>query len=94
MALVERAKELKDSEDFASTTPVMKQIQEEWKQVGHVPRKYSDSIWKDFKEACNHYFDKLHAQRNEVNSEELEAFEKERLLRIFERFCFNWRAQS
>ncbi|WP_296151112.1 DUF349 domain-containing protein [uncultured Flavobacterium sp.] len=78
LALVERAKALKDSEDFASTTPVMKQIQEEWKQVGHVPRKYSDSIWKDFKEACNHYFDKLHAQRNEVNSEELEAFEKKK----------------
>jgi len=78
LALVERAKELKNSEDFATTTPIMKQIQEEWKQVGHVPRKYSDSIWKDFKEACNHYFDKLHAQRNEVNSEELEAFEKKK----------------
>ena len=78
LALVERAKALKDSEDFATTTPVMKQIQEEWKQVGHVPRKYSDSIWKDFKEACNHYFDKLHAQRNEVNSEEMEAFENKK----------------
>lgn len=78
LALVERAKELKNSEDFATTTPIMKQIQEEWKQVGHVPRKYSDSIWKDFKEACNHYFDKVHAQRNEVNSEELEAFEKKK----------------
>ncbi len=78
LALVERAKALKDSDDFAATTPIMKQIQEEWKQVGHVPRKYSDSIWKDFKEACNHYFDKLHAQRNEVNSEELEAFEKKK----------------
>lgn len=78
MALVERAKSLKDSEDFGATTPVMKQIQEEWKQIGHVPRKYSDSIWKEFKEACNHYFDKLHAQRNEVNSEELEAFEKKK----------------
>ena len=78
LALVERAKALKDSEDFATTTPVMKQIQEEWKQVGHVPRKYSDSIWKDFKEACNHYFDKLHAQRNEADSVELEAFEKKK----------------
>jgi hypothetical protein len=26
------------------TTPVMKQIQEEWKKIGHVPRKYSDKI--------------------------------------------------
>jgi hypothetical protein len=24
----------------------MKQIQDEWKQIGHVPRKYSDKIWK------------------------------------------------
>lgn len=78
LALVERAKALKDSEDFAGTTPIMKQIQEEWKQVGHVPRKYSDSIWKDFKEACNYYFDKVHAQRNEVNADEMEAFEKKK----------------
>ncbi|HEU4497561.1 MAG TPA: DUF349 domain-containing protein, partial [Flavobacterium sp.] len=78
LALVERARALKDSEDFAATTPIMKQIQEEWKQVGHVPRKYSDTIWKDFKEACNHYFDKLHSKRNEAEAEEMEAFEKKK----------------
>ncbi|WP_306352856.1 DUF349 domain-containing protein [Flavobacterium sp. '19STA2R22 D10 B1'] len=77
-ALIEKAKSLQDSEDFAATTPVMKQIQEEWKNIGHVPRKYSDKIWKEFKTACNHYFDKLHAQKNEVNSEEIEAFEKKK----------------
>ncbi|MEZ0128911.1 DUF349 domain-containing protein, partial [Flavobacterium sp. LBUM151] len=59
MALVAKAKELQESTDFAATTPVMKQIQEEWKQIGHVPKKYSDKIWKEFKDACNHYFDKL-----------------------------------
>lgn len=78
MALVEKAKSLKDSEDFAATTPVMKEIQEEWKNIGHVPRKFSDSLWKEFKEACNHYFDRLHAHRNEANKEEIEAFEKKK----------------
>jgi len=78
MALVEKAKSLQESEDFEATTPIMKQIQEEWKQIGHVPRKFSDSVWKDFKAACNHYFDRLHAKRNEANSEELEAFEKKK----------------
>ncbi len=77
-ALVEKAQSLKDSEDFGATTPVMKQIQEDWKKIGHVPRKYSDSLWKEFKAACNHYFDKLHAHRNEANKEELEAFEKKK----------------
>ncbi len=78
IALVEKAKSLKDSDDFAATTPVMKQIQEEWKQIGHVPRKFSDSLWKEFKEACNFYFDKLHEQRNAANADEIEAFEKKK----------------
>ena len=74
-ALVAKAKELQESLDFASTTPIMKKIQDEWKQIGHVPRKYSDKIWKEFKDACNHYFDKLKEQKNEENSEEVEAFD-------------------
>ena len=76
--LVAKAKELQESTDFAVTTPVMKQIQEEWKQIGHVPRKYSDKIWIEFKDACNHYFDKLKEQKNEENSEELEAFDNKK----------------
>lgn len=78
MALVEKAKSLSASEDFTVTTPLMKQIQEDWKKIGHVPRKYSDKIWNEFKEACNHYFDRLKASRNEANSEEVEAFDKKK----------------
>jgi hypothetical protein len=77
-ALVAKAKELQASTDFASSTPIMKQIQEEWKKIGHVPRKYSDSIWKEFKEACNHYFSQLKEQKNEENSEEVAAFENKK----------------
>jgi len=78
LELVEKANALKDNEDFEATTPVMKQIQDEWKTIGHVPRKYSDSVWKDFKGACNHYFDRLHAKRNEANGDEIEAFDKKK----------------
>jgi hypothetical protein len=77
-ALVAKAKELQESTDFAATTPIMKQIQDEWKQIGHVPRKYSDKIWKEFKDACNHYFDKLKEQKNEENVEEVEAFDNKK----------------
>lgn len=76
--LVAKAKSLQTSEDFATTTPLMKQIQEEWKLIGHVPRKYSDAIWSEFKAACNHYFDILKAQKSDVNVEEVEAFEKKK----------------
>jgi len=75
-ALLDRAVSLKDSEEWDIATPEMKRIQNEWKQIGHVPRKYSDKIWKEFKTACNHYFDRLHALKNEGLKEEQENFEK------------------
>jgi hypothetical protein len=78
IALVAKAKELQESIDFTATTPIMKQIQEEWKQIGHVPRKYSDKIWKEFKDACNHYFDKLKEQKNEENGDEVAAFDNKK----------------
>lgn len=87
-ALVARANELKVSEDFTATTPLMKQIQEEWKQVGHVPRKYSDDLWNEFKAACNEYFDRLKNSKKEENSDEVAAFEKKKeymeVIRAFE----------
>jgi hypothetical protein len=87
-ALVARANELKVSEDFTATTPLMKQIQEEWKQVGHVPRKYSDDLWNEFKAACNEYFDRLKNSKKEENSGEVAAFEKKKeymeVIRAFE----------
>lgn len=73
--LIKIAEDNKDSEDFDATTALMKKIQDNWKSIGHVPRKDSDKIWKRFKKACNHYFDRLHAQKNEANQEEMVHFE-------------------
>ncbi|AWX43351.1 uncharacterized protein HME9304_00339 [Flagellimonas maritima] len=75
-ALLELALKLKDSEDKETATPEMKRIQSEWKKIGHVPRKYSDKIWKEFKDACNHYFNRLHAEKSESQKEEYKNFEK------------------
>lgn len=77
-ALVDQANVLKESEDFAATTPLMKQIQEDWKQVGHVPKKFSDKLWNEFKGACNHYFERLKDSKKEENTEEVAAFEKKK----------------
>ncbi len=74
--LIKIAEDNKDSEDFEVTTPLMKKIQSDWKKIGHVPRKDSDKIWKQFKAACNSYFDKLHTKRNTANQENIEAFNK------------------
>ena len=70
IALIEIAESLKDSDDWETTTNTMKKIQSDWKKIGHVPRKFSDDIWKRFKGACNHYFDRFHQQKNALNKEQ------------------------
>jgi hypothetical protein len=74
LELIKIAEDNKDSDDFEVTTALMKKIQSDWKKIGHVPRKDSDKIWKQFKAACNHYFDRIHAERNAANKESLEVF--------------------
>ena len=77
-ALVSKAKELQDSEDFVSTTPILKQLQEDWKKIGHVPRKNSDAIWTTFRAACNHYFDRLKSSRSAEDETEVAAFDNKK----------------
>lgn len=79
-ALIALANEHKDSDDFTATIDLMKKIQADWKKVGHVPRKDSDKVWKEFKAACNHFFDRLHASKKQANAGEEEAFAKKQAL--------------
>ena len=74
--LIQIAEDNKDSEDFKTVTPLMKKIQTDWKKIGHVPRRDSDKIWKQFKGACNYYFDRMHAERKAENQHLYDAFDK------------------
>lgn len=74
--LIKVAEDNKNSDDFDTVTPLMKKIQEDWKKIGHVPRKDSDKIWKQFKDACNHYFNRLNAEKQSANKEQYDAFDK------------------
>lgn len=76
LELIKIAEDNKDSEDFETTTSLMKKIQSDWKKIGHVPRKDSDKIWNQFKSACNHYFDRFHENKNAANKDEVEALKK------------------
>ncbi len=78
LELIKIAEELKDSEDWEKATQKYKEIQEEWKKIGHVPRKYSEKIWQQFREACNHYFDRYHTHIRSEKNEEFENFTKKK----------------
>lgn len=79
-ALIQIANDNKDSEDLKTTVEVMKKIQADWKKIGHVPRKDSDKIWKEFKDACNHFFDRIHDTKKQSNAAQEEAFVKKEAL--------------
>jgi len=74
MELIRIAEELKDTEEWDTATKTYKEIQEKWKQIGHVPRKSSDKIWNQFRAACNHYFDRFHKHVKGERGDELEIF--------------------
>lgn len=78
--LVKIAEEHKDSDDIKGTLDVMKRIQADWKKVGHVPRKESDKVWKQFKDACNHFFDRLKDSKKQASAGEQENFDKKQAL--------------
>jgi len=86
--LIRIAEELKDSEDWEAATEKFKEIQAQWKEIGHVPRKFSEKIWQEFRTACNHYFDRYYAHIRSAKSEEFQNFinKKEYLAKLKEQF--------
>ena len=69
-ALCERAEKLQDSTDWATTTNELVALQAEWKTIGPVPQKVSESIWKRFNTACNAFFNAKNAANKEQRTEE------------------------
>lgn len=85
--LLRIAKEHAQSTDWNASVQVIKKIQADWKKIGHVPRKYSDSIWKEFKDACNTFFDHYKERGNQANQQFEENFaKKEELLKEVNEF--------
>ena len=56
-ALCEKAEALKDSTDWKNTSEKLIALQKEWKTIGAVTRKHSDTIWKRFITACDYFFE-------------------------------------
>ncbi len=54
--ICKQAEAVKDSTDWKNTGNELIKLQKQWKEIGSVPRKYSDKIWKRFRAACDHFF--------------------------------------
>jgi len=56
MAIIQEAESLKDSTDWKATGDRFIELQKQWKEIGAVPRKKSEQIWKRFRAACDTFF--------------------------------------
>ena len=56
MAIIEEAESLKNSTDWKATSDRLIELQKQWKEIGAVPRKKSEQIWKRFRAACDAFF--------------------------------------
>ena len=67
-ALCEQAEQLMESEEWKATADKLTKIQKEWKEIGPVPQKHSEALWKRFVTACDTFFERRNAatssQRN------------------------------
>lgn len=56
IALAEEAEALSTSTDWRKTTDRLVEMQKEWKTIGSVPKKQSDTVWTRFQKACDAFF--------------------------------------
>ena len=56
IALCEAAEALKSSTEWKKATDQFINLQKQWKEIGAVPRKKSDQLWKRFRAACDEFF--------------------------------------
>jgi hypothetical protein len=76
-----QAEELKESTDWRKATNDLINIQKQWKEIGPVPRKQSDLLWKRFRAACDYFFDKKAEHFSNIDSEQIENLKlKEELI--------------
>jgi len=55
-ALIAKAEALKDSTDWKNTPIKYRQLQEDWKKTGPVPKKIGDKLWEKFRGAADAFF--------------------------------------
>lgn len=56
LSLIEQAEALKTSTEWKKATDQFIALQKQWKEIGAVPRKKSEALWKRFRAACDEYF--------------------------------------
>lgn len=80
LELCEKAEAAKDSTDWKKTTDLLQSLQKQWREIGTVPKKYSDEIWKRFNAACDAFFAAKKEANHSQYAEQIENLQKKQAI--------------
>jgi hypothetical protein len=80
--ICEAAEALSASDDWKGTSDELIALQKRWKEIGPVPRRHSDAVWKRFRTACDAFFERKNAHFSGVEGGYKENLEKKRALLV------------
>ncbi len=74
------AESMQDSEEWKKTTDELIALQKRWKEIGPVARRHSDAVWKRFRAACDHFFERKAAHFSTIDTQYEENFKQKQAL--------------
>jgi predicted nucleic acid-binding Zn-ribbon protein len=63
-----QAEALRESTEWKKTTEELISLQQRWKEIGPVPHKQSDRVWKRFRTSCDSFFERKSKHFSEIDS--------------------------
>ncbi|MEN8156739.1 MAG: DUF349 domain-containing protein, partial [Bacteroidota bacterium] len=66
--IVKKAESLSDNQNWKETTTELIRLQKQWKEIGPVPRRESDRLWKRFRTACDTFFNNKSKYFEDIDS--------------------------
>jgi hypothetical protein len=75
-----QAEALRESQDWKHTTEELISLQQQWKKIGPVPKKFSDKIWKRFRAACDDFFTRKTEYFSNIGEKQEENLQKKKEL--------------
>ena len=78
--MCEKAESLKDSTDWKATAEILTKLQKEWKEIGPIAKKHSETIWKRFVSACDYFYEQKNKAESSNKVVELENLEKKKVI--------------
>ena len=86
-AIIAKVDEIKDSDDWKEIAKTIKQLQQDWQEIGSTTQRDEQRLWRQFRAACNHFFERRKNQHSAQEKEQAEnLIKKQEIITALEGF--------